>query len=432
MAERVFVFGAGYVGLVTGACLATSGHTVTVLDVDERKLESLRKGECPFFEPGLSEVITKALAAGTLSFSLLGDIEAVENIAVIAVGTPSTATGSADMTYVRAVADFLEEKAAPGTVVVMKSTVPPGTGAKLSARLAAAGLGYASNPEFLREGSAVTDWFETDRVVIGGDDASVAKISRLYADMDSPILACDVTSAEMIKYASNAFLATKISFINEIAVLCDFVGASVDDVSKGIGMDTRIGASFLKPGIGYGGSCFPKDTRALDFLATLNGYDFHLLRSVIDVNSRQRLLPVRALKARFGSLEGHRVALLGLTFKPETDDTREAPAIEIAELLQAEGAEVVGFNPIPVTIPGLDTIATTIEEAVSGADAIVLSTEWAQIVESNWPALVASMTGERIVFDGRNALDPKVIRAAGGSYIGVGRPEGVGANNHAG
>lgn len=430
MAERVFVFGAGYVGLVTGACLASSGHSVTVLDVDERKLESLRRGECPFFEPGLSEVITKALEAGTLSFDLLGNVEAVENIAVIAVGTPSTATGSADMTYVRSVADFLEEKAAPGTVVVMKSTVPPGTGAKLSARFAQSGLGYASNPEFLREGSAVTDWFETDRVVIGGDAASTEKISRLYSDMDSPILTCDVTSAEMIKYASNAFLATKISFINEIAVLCDFVGASVDDVSKGIGMDTRIGASFLKPGIGYGGSCFPKDTRALDFLATLNGYDFHLLRSVIDVNSRQRLLPVRALKARFGSLEGRRVALLGLTFKPETDDTREAPAIEIAELLRAEGAHVMGFNPIPVLIPGLDAITDTIEEAVADADAVVLSTEWNQIVSADWPALVGSMTGEKIVFDGRNALDPKVIRAAGGSYIGVGRPEGVGTNSH--
>ncbi len=362
--DRITVFGAGYVGLVSGVCLASGGHPVTVLDVDETKLDSLRSGRCPFFEPGLEELMSKAVAEGSLQFALVDSIQSVEGIAMIAVGTPATSTGSADMRYVRSVIELLEQRAKPGTVVVMKSTVPPGTGIRFKTRLAECDLAYVSNPEFLREGSAVTDWFETDRVVLGGDADAVERVKLIYDDIHSPILTCDVTSAEMIKYASNAFLATKISFINEIAVLCDLVGASVDEVSRGIGMDDRIGSAFLRAGIGYGGSCFPKDTRALDFLATINGYDFHLLRAVIEVNARARLLPVRALRAAFGSLEGRRVAVLGLTFKPETDDIREAPAGEIVALLRAEGAEVIGYNPIPVILPELSETADTLEEAV--------------------------------------------------------------------
>jgi UDPglucose 6-dehydrogenase len=327
------------------------------------------------------------------------------------------------MRFVRSVVDFLADRGTPGSVVVMKSTVPPGTGSRLAPKLEAAGLGYVSNPEFLREGSAVKDWFETDRVVLGGSGAAVERVKALYTDIDTPIVECDVTSAEMIKYASNAFLATKISFINEIAVLCDLVGASIDEVAQGVGLDTRIGPAFLRAGIGYGGSCFPKDTRALDFLATLHGYDFHLLRSVIDVNARQRLLPVRALRAAFGSLDGCRIALLGLTFKPDTDDTREAPALEIVELLHAEGASVVGYNPIPVLLPGLEETADSLADAVRGADAIVLATEWAEIVAADWSALLPTMNSDPLVFDGRNALDPDVIRKAGGRYIGVGRPD---------
>lgn len=426
--DRITVFGAGYVGLVSGVCLASAGHPVTVLDVDESKLVSLRGGKCPFFEPGLEELMMKATAEGTLSFAPVDSVEHIEGIAMIAVGTPATSTGSADMRYVRSVLDLLEERAEPGTVVVMKSTVPPGTGDKFKHRLAARGLSYVSNPEFLREGSAVEDWFHTDRVVLGGDPQAVERVSAVYAEIESPILTCDVTSAEMIKYASNAFLATKISFINEIAVLCDLVGASVDEVARGIGMDGRIGSAFLKAGIGYGGSCFPKDTRALDFLATINGYDFHLLRAVIEVNARARLLPVRALKARFGSLEGKRIAVLGLTFKPETDDTREAPSAEIIALLSAEGATVVGYNPIPVVIPGLSQVADTLEDAVRGADAVVLATEWHEIVNADWRGLVAIMNDDAVVFDGRNAVDPQEIRGAGGNYIGVGRPEGVSPN----
>lgn len=426
MRDEVTVFGAGYVGLVSGVCLSSDGFDVRLVDVDPHKVETLATGRCPFYEPGLDDLMQKGIAGGTLRVSLLDDVPAVKGIAIVAVGTPTTAGGSADMRYVRAVIDFLAENAAPGTVVVMKSTVPPGTGSRLAPRVESAGLHYVSNPEFLREGSAVEDWFTTDRVVLGGNGEALDRVRALYARIDSPILECDITSAEMIKYASNAFLATKISFINEIAVLCDLVGASIDEVSRGIGLDARIGPAFLRPGIGYGGSCFPKDTRALDFIATLNGYNFHLLRSVIEVNARQRLLPVRALKAHFGSLEGRRIAVLGLTFKPETDDTREAPAAEIVALLQAEGAYVVGFNPIPVEMAGLDETVHDIADAVRGTDAAVLATEWQQIVDADWPALVASMADGRVVFDGRNALSPATIREAGGRYIGVGRPDGVG------
>ncbi len=431
MGERITVFGAGYVGLVTGVCLASSGHDVTVLDVDRAKLDVLAEGRCPFFEPGLEELMAEAGAAGRLTFAEPDEAGPLGDIAIVAVGTPATTTGSADMRYVRAVIDQIAAVARPGTVAVMKSTVPPGTGRTLSTRLEPAGVEYVSNPEFLREGSAVADWFATDRIVLGGSDAGVERMRSIYADIDAPVLACDVTSAEMIKYASNAFLATKISFVNEIAVLCDLVGANVDEVAQGVGLDARIGPAFLRPGIGYGGSCFPKDTRALDFLATLHGYDFHLLRAVIEVNARQRLLPVRALKAHFESLEGKRVAVLGLTFKPETDDTREAPAIEIVQLLAAEGAEVVGYNPISVTLPNGPAIAATLAEAVADTDAVVLATEWSEIVSADWSALVATMRPGAIVFDGRNGLDPQVVRAAGAKYIGVGRPDGVGCNGPA-
>ncbi|MDZ4180899.1 MAG: UDP-glucose/GDP-mannose dehydrogenase family protein [Coriobacteriia bacterium] len=423
MRDQVTVFGAGYVGLVSGVCLTKSGWPVRLVDVDESKIETLRQARCPFYEPGLEELMRAGIDSGLLTFSRLDDVENVDGIALIAVGTPATGTGSADMRFVRSVVDFLADRGTPGSVVVMKSTVPPGTGSRLAPKLEAAGLGYVSNPEFLREGSAVKDWFETDRVVLGGSGAAVERVKALYTDIDTPIVECDVTSAEMIKYASNAFLATKISFINEIAVLCDLVGASIDEVAQGVGLDTRIGPAFLRAGIGYGGSCFPKDTRALDFLATLHGYDFHLLRSVIDVNARQRLLPVRALRAAFGSLDGCRIALLGLTFKPDTDDTREAPALEIVELLHAEGALVVGYNPIPVVLPGLEETADSLADAVRGADAIVLATEWAEIVTADWSTLLPTMNGDPLVFDGRNALDPDVIRKAGGRYIGVGRPD---------
>jgi UDPglucose 6-dehydrogenase len=417
------VFGAGYVGLVTGACLASAGHRVTVIDVDESKLAALAEGRAPFHEPGLDEIMAGAIEAGTLSFAHASAISELGEFVFVAVGTPSTPGGAADLRYVRAVVDQVAVAAHPGTVVVMTSTVPPGTGDGLAAILAEGGAGYVSNPEFLREGSAVRDWFSTDRIVLGGTDEVTARVAGLYENIAAPVVTCDIASAELIKYASNAFLATKISFVNEIARLCDSVGADVTVVARGVGLDPRIGSAFLNAGIGYGGSCFPKDTRALDFLASVNGYDFHLLKAVIDVNARQRLLPIMALRSRLDSLLGVRVAMLGLTFKPDTDDMRESPAADVIGMLLAEGADVIGYDPIG-RMPAATGFAqaATIAEAMAGAQAAIVATEWRDIVEADWGELVASMAEPRIVFDGRNCLDPAVVRAAGAAYLGVGRP----------
>lgn len=289
--------------------------------------------------------------------------------------------------------------------------------------MAKRGIGYVSNPEFLREGNALEDWYHTDRIVLGGEPKDVDAVASLYADIDAPVVRCDITSAELVKYASNAFLATKISFVNEIASLCEITGADVTAVALAVGMDRRIGGAFMHAGIGYGGSCFPKDTRALDFLATVNGYDFHLLKAVIEVNARQRLLPVMVLKRHLGSLEGKRVAVLGLTFKPDTDDTREAPAAEIIDLLLAEGAEVRGHDPVGrlhVDDPRY-TLCETLQDAVSAAHAAIVATEWPHFAHADWATLAGFMEPGAIVFDGRNCLDTEAVRATGLMYLGVGR-----------
>ena len=421
--RQVTVFGAGYVGLVTGVCLAASGHRVTVLDVDETKLAELRNGLVPFHEPDLQQVMADALATECLSFDHAETMAELGEFVFVAVGTPSTLGGSADLRFVRAVIDQVVDTATTGTVVVMKSTVPPGTGRNLSLRLAAAGIEYVSNPEFLREGRAVTDWFNTDRIVLGGHPEPVARVASLYENIDSPVVSGDITSAELIKYASNAFLATKISFANEIANLCDCVEADVALVMQGVGLDGRIGPAFLNAGIGYGGSCFPKDTRALDFLSSINGHDFHLLKAVIDVNSRQRLLPIMALLHLMGDLAGKRIAVLGLTFKPDTDDTREAPAADIIGMLLSEGAIVDAFDPVgTMNFDAADyRQCPTLEDAVRESEAVLVTTEWHGIVSADWPTLVATMESPRYVYDGRNCLDADSIRAAGGTYVGVGR-----------
>ena len=422
-ASRITVFGAGYVGLVSGVCLAASGHLVTVLDVDESKLESLRAGIVPFHEPELPEVMQRALAAKTLSFAHADAPGAYGEFIFIAVGTPSTLGGSADLRFVRTVVEQIAQNAPRDTVVIMKSTVPPGTGALLSEKLAANGMHYVSNPEFLREGRAVNDWFHTDRIVLGGDSGAVERVAGLYQNIEAPIVAGDISSAELIKYASNAFLATKISFANEIANLCDCVDADVELVMRGVGLDARIGSAFLAAGIGYGGSCFPKDTRALDFLSSINGHDFHLLKAVIDVNARQRLLPIMALHRRLGDLTGVSVAVLGLTFKPDTDDIRESPAIEIIGMLLAEGADVVAYDPVGAAVIDAADFeqAATIEDALRGAGAAIVTTEWEAIATADWAALTRSMASPRLVYDGRNCLDPAAVRAGGGEYLGVGR-----------
>ena len=426
--SSVTVVGTGYVGLIQGVCLAEAGHDVVCVDLDADKIERLRRGEAPIFEPGLEDLLASALQAGKVRFETpdAGWADLLGDVVFVAVGTPQGETGAADLSYVRDVAATLAAEAVRPFTLVMKSTVPPGTGEALRVRqLAAANveIGYVSNPEFLREGHAIHDWHHTDRIVIGGDDArAIDAVAELYTSLDAPVVVTDVASAETIKYASNAFLSTKISFINEIANLCDAVDADIDSVARGIGLDTRIGPAFLKAGIGYGGSCFPKDTRALDFISTINGYQFDLLKAVIDVNNRQRLLPLIRLGAALPDMWTRKIAILGLSFKPMTDDVRESPALDIVPLLLEDGAEVTMYDPVaaPLSIPGA-TRCETVWEALEGASAAVLVTEWAEFIELDWARVRSVMAEPAIVFDGRNALDASAVQAAGLAYMGVGR-----------
>jgi UDPglucose 6-dehydrogenase len=423
---RIAVFGAGYVGLVTGACFAELGHAVVVRDVVPGRIEALQRGEVPIYEPGLGELIGKNRER--LSFTL--DVgEAIEgaDVIYIAVGTPPTYSGDADLSAVWTVIDELPA-IDRRLVVVMKSTVPVGTGAKVRHRLDERGLhhvGYASNPEFTAEGSAVRDFMEPDRIVIGGfseEDADV--VAGLHAGIGAPVVRCDVASAEMIKLAANAALMTRISFINEIANVCEATGADVVRVAEGVGLDRRIGTPFLRAGLGYGGSCFPKDSLALKQLAANSGYHFQLLNAVIEVNELQKRRVIGKLHNHIGSLRGKRVALLGLAFKPDTDDMREAPSIVLAGRLLAEGADVVAWDPIAdgATLHGVE-IAASPEAALVGADAAVLVTEWPQLAEVDWAQAGATMRA-RVLVDGRNMLDPQSMRAAGFSYEGIGRAAG--------
>jgi UDPglucose 6-dehydrogenase len=429
MAAKITVIGTGYVGLVTGVCLAASGHEVVCVDVDAAKIAMLASGRSPIHEPGIVELLAETSASGHLRFAtpvdgwsgLLGDV------VFVAVGTPMAENGAADLSAVREVVRTVAAAADHPLTLVMKSTVPPGTGRDLVARFlsgGAHGIGYVSNPEFLREGRAIDDWRHTDRVVLGSDDASaLAVVEALYSDVDAPVVRTDIASAETIKYASNAFLATKISFINEIANVCDAAGASIDDVASGVGLDARIGSQFLKAGIGYGGSCFPKDVRALDFISSESGYSFELVKAVIEVNARQRTLPVHALRRALGGLSGATVAVLGLTFKPDTDDVRESPALDIIAALVAEGASVLACDPLaaPVALPARASRTGDVWAALTGANAAVLVTEWPAFVELDWARAATLMAAPKAVFDGRNALDADALRAAGIAYMAVGR-----------
>ncbi len=423
MSERIAVFGAGYVGLVTAACLAELGHHVVVRDIVASRIDALRRGEVPIYEPGLEDLLARN--SERLSFTTdVGEAVGAAGIVYVAVGTPPTYSGDADLTAVWTVVDELPE-VDRRIVVVMKSTVPVGTGEKVRHRLDERGLehvGYASNPEFTAEGTAVRDFLHPDRIVIGAfDEADADRVAALHAGIEAPIVRCDVASAEMIKLAANAALMTRISFINEIANVCEATGADVVRVAEGVGLDRRIGPSFLKAGVGFGGSCFPKDSLALKQLAANSGYHFQLLNAVIEVNELQKRRVIGKLQEQLGSLRGATIAVLGLAFKPHTDDVREAPSIVLAGRLVAEGADVRAWDPVatPDGLQGVEQVPT-VAEAVAGADAAVLVTEWPELAEHDWAALGQTMR-RRIFVDGRNMLDPAAMRAAGFTYEGIGR-----------
>ncbi|MEQ8833406.1 MAG: UDP-glucose/GDP-mannose dehydrogenase family protein [Miltoncostaeaceae bacterium] len=418
--------GAGYVGLVTGVCLASLGHQVTLRDIDARKVAELHAGRVPIYEPGLTELMAEH--ADRLHYTLdLAEMLDRSEVVFVAVDTPPTYSGDADLSRVMAVVAELERVGADARhVLVMKSTVPVGTGERVRTELDARGLGdvgYCSNPEFLKEGAAIADFLRPDRVVIGDfDPVHGDAVAALYAPLDTTIVRTSVPSAEMVKYASNAFLATKISFINEIANVCEEVGADVDVVARGMGLDRRIGGAFLRAGVGFGGSCFPKDVQALKQLAGNSGYHFQLLTAVIEVNELQKRRVIGKLKKHLGALEGRRVALLGLAFKPETDDMREAASLVLAARLLAEGVTVVAYDPVVEEAPQLKGVemAGSALDAARDADAVVLVTEWREVIDSDWPA-VRGVMRTPVLIDGRNCLDPLRMEELGFLVEGIGR-----------
>jgi UDPglucose 6-dehydrogenase len=423
---KIGMFGAGYVGLVTGACFADLGHEVVIRDVVPERIEALRAGEIPIYEPGLELVIERN--AERMSFTL--DVhEAVDgaDFLYIAVGTPPTESGDADLRAVFAVVDELPSDIPGRPVVVMKSTVPVGTGTNVRNRLDSRGLtnvGYVSNPEFLAEGSAVRDFMNPDRLVVGSFEAEDGdRVVGLHRGIETEIVRTDVPSAELVKLAANAFLSTRISFINEIANVCELVGADVVDVAKGVGLDHRLGPHFLRAGIGFGGSCFPKDVTALKQLAGNSGYQFMLLHAVWEVNELQKRRVIQKLQKHLGSLRGKTVALLGLAFKPNTDDMREAPSRVIAYRLLSEGAEVRAWDPVaqPADLLQGIELCDSVLEAVRDADAAVIVTEWPELANLATDEIRDAMA-RPVIIDGRNLLDPTAAQAAGFVYEGIGRP----------
>jgi UDPglucose 6-dehydrogenase len=431
---QIAVIGTGYVGLVTGACFAEFGVDVTCVDKDADKIARLNAGEMPIYEPGLEQIVSKNVQAGRLRFTT--DLkQAVEQALVIflAVGTPPKEDGSADLSFVEAAARSIAEHMNGYKVIVTKSTVPIGTGERLRKLIGEnlktrLNFGIVSNPEFLREGAAINDFMRPDRVVIGSrDEEAIAIMRDLYRPLyliEAPFVLTSLEAAELAKYAANAFLATKISFINEVANLCESIGCDVHDVARAIGMDRRIGSKFLHPGPGFGGSCFPKDTRALAAVAREFGRESTIVDAVIDVNRRQREAMVPKIEKLVGSLQGKTIAVLGLAFKPETDDMREAPAIDIVQALVERGATVNAYDPVAMTeaakvLPQV-TYVTDEYEAVAGADALVFVTEWNQFRALDMARVRDLMRSPRIA-DLRNIYDPADMRELGFEYVGVGR-----------
>jgi UDPglucose 6-dehydrogenase len=431
---KIAVIGTGYVGLVTGTCFAESGHKVTCVDLDQGKIDLLRAGGIPIYEPGLEELVHRNVKEGRLAFTT-SYAEALPgaDVAFIAVGTPPGETGEADLSYVLAAAESIGRALTGYCVVVNKSTVPVGSADKVRealARVAKGPFDVVSNPEFLKEGAAIDDFMRPDRVVVGVEsEPARAVMADLYAPFtraEQPVLFMDLRSAELTKYAANAMLATRISFMNEIAALCDKLGADVDAVRRGMGSDKRIGHPFLHAGAGFGGSCFPKDVRALMTTARFIGLDFDLLRSVERVNERQkRSLVEKALKHFGGSLKGRNVGVWGLAFKPKTDDMREAPALTVIEGLVGNGATVKAHDPVAREVAakllhGTVELVAEPYAAAAGADALFLVTEWNEFRQPDWARLKGLMRTP-VLFDGRNVWDAAKARAAGFTYYGIGR-----------
>ena len=429
--KNICVIGAGYVGLVTGACFADLGNRVVCIDINEEKIAMLREGKMPIYEPGLEEMVERNSRAGRLSFSTsyTDGLDKAEFV-FIAVGTPSGVDGEADLRYVRIAAETIAQNMTSPLIIINKSTVPVGTGdwvADIVSRTQPQPIDFAvvSNPEFLREGSAIADFLNPDRVVLGSLNKEAAeKVAQLHLALRAPIVVTDLRTAEMIKYASNAFLATRISFINEIAAICEELGADVKEVAAGMGYDKRIGRYFLDAGLGYGGSCFPKDVLALEHMALVRGTHPALLRAVMDINRDQRRKVLYKLRQELGRLQDKHIGLLGLAFKPNTDDMREAPAVEIGHLLRNEGAFIKGYDPVSMHVAARDLpemkLAEDAYDLADGCDAIVVCTEWNEFRHLDLRRIHGLMRSP-IIYDGRNIYDPDVMAGLGFRYHGVGR-----------
>jgi len=431
--KNICVIGVGYVGIITAASFADLGNRVVALDIDQEKIAGLKKGEMPIYEPGLKELVDRNVEANRIRFTTsyeegLKDAE----FAFIAVGTPSGVDGEADLQYVASAARSIAEHINKGLIIINKSTVPVGTGDWVADIIKeqnpkAEKFAVVSCPEFLREGSAISDFMQPHRIVVGSLDAGAAeKVAQLHLSLRAPIVVTDLRTAEMIKYASNAFLATKISFINEIANICEDLGADVMEVSNGMGFDSRIGSSFLNAGIGYGGSCFPKDVKALAFMAEEKGRHPQLLHSVMEINTDRRVMAVEQVKSLLGSkdLTGKTIGMLGLSFKPNTDDMRDAPSVTIANLLIKDGAAVRAFDPIAMEeaaklIPGVEMVESPYKMA-EGCDLLMVNTEWNEFRQLDFRRIKKVMN-EAVLFDGRNIYDPEKMAELGFRYRGVGR-----------
>ncbi len=437
--KNICVIGVGYVGLVTSACFADLGNHVIALDINSERIDNLKQGLLPIYEPGLQEMVSRNVAAGRLGFTTSYP-EALRQaeFAFIAVGTPEGVDGEADLQYVRQAAESIAEHMSGPLVIVNKSTVPVGTGDWVAGVVSAKqpqpiDFSVVSCPEFLREGSALGDFMNPARTVLGSLDRDAAnRVADLHLPLRAPIQVVDLRTAEMIKYASNAFLATKISFINEIANVCEALGADVKEVATGMGFDPRIGRQFLDAGLGYGGSCFPKDVKALAHMANVQGRHPQLLLAVMDINRDQRRQVVEKVRELVGEdLTGKRVGLLGLAFKPNTDDMRDAPAIEIAQMLQSHGASVQGYDPVAMAVAGRHMpgvrLCEDAYEVAGGADALVVITEWNEFKQLDLGRIQKSMR-QAIMVDGRNIYDPALMQALGFHYRGMGR--GYNGNGH--